>query len=377
MAQSRVVPVLQIGAGLSATAYAGDFSDETTRFQRIYPGANLSIQMENLKSIQLQMNVGFGKFADQYDVPVPNPTPDIDEIRFIETSFFYGDLRLKYRFLKESRIQPFLSAGAGVLVFSPKDQDGKPLEDAAGTRPEGENYNTIIPQIPGSAGVQLRINPTVLLSLSYTYRFTPTDYLDNVGQLGRKSGFDAIHTAQLSVLFLLGDSPSEQLAAMEENEYEMETPLNTVPSGFSDQAVPVESTEEERYEESTAYSQEIEPIAEPELIPEPKPEPEPEPQQNSDPNLVQGMTLEVDEYGNVDMGQPVAEKETDWISREKEAIAQNKFFFYEIQVGDSLEELSRRYKIQLSTLKKENFLKTDEIKVGSYLRIPEVGIPHP
>ncbi|MCB0837638.1 MAG: outer membrane beta-barrel protein [Bacteroidetes bacterium] len=191
---------LQVGFGLSGVAYVGDLTNSTTRFQRVNPGANLSLQLATPRLLDLQVNGGFGKFSEQVDDGggVLEPANS-----FVETQFFYGDLRLKLRFLKEKNIQPYLSAGAGIIVFAPRDVNGKHLTRNQSTRNEEEKYNTAIPQLPVVVGWQMILNQTLMVSMDYTYRFTPTDYLDNIGQLGPRKGFDVLHALQISLYFTL------------------------------------------------------------------------------------------------------------------------------------------------------------------------------
>lgn len=193
----------QLGLGLTASSYIGDFTRDIADLYRIHPGANLSMQTTGPASIQLQANAGFGKFTEQMDGKAPWFSSDANAApnRFVETSFYYADLRLKYRFLRHKRIQPYLALGAGVLVFTPRDESGKLLREMPHTRNTGETYNTAIPQLPGVVGLQVQISTLVSASFDYTYRLTPTDYLDNVGQWGSRQGNDALHGLQLSLYF--------------------------------------------------------------------------------------------------------------------------------------------------------------------------------
>ncbi|MDX2248587.1 MAG: outer membrane beta-barrel protein [Bacteroidia bacterium] len=192
---------LQVGLGLTGIAYIGDLSSRVTQFQRVHPGGNLSLQTETSRPLGLQVNGGFGKFVEQIESQTGTPANT-----FVETRFFYGDLRLRYRFWVNKKFRPYLAAGAGVLVFSPRDEDGKFLIRDGSTRNDAEEkYNTAVPQLPVTGGVFMKINAISGLSIDYTYRFTPTDYLDNISQLGQKKGFDVLHALQVSFYFTMGN----------------------------------------------------------------------------------------------------------------------------------------------------------------------------
>ncbi|TAE55075.1 MAG: hypothetical protein EAZ89_06060, partial [Bacteroidetes bacterium] len=175
---------LQVGLGFSAFSYVGDLSDPGLGYQRVYPGGEISLQPGNQKALRVQFHAGFGKFADQYDGELPAAPVGVTPPTFVQTQVIHGDLRLSYRLFPRAILQPYVSAGAGLLFFSPRDQNNRRLLAVSSSRPEGETYNTAIPQLPLAAGLQGRITPQVSLSLDYTYRFIPSDYLDNTGQTG-------------------------------------------------------------------------------------------------------------------------------------------------------------------------------------------------
>ncbi|MEM6263175.1 MAG: LysM peptidoglycan-binding domain-containing protein [Bacteroidota bacterium] len=198
---------LQIGLGMGGNVYVGDLSDASTFLHRVYPGGNISLQADGNRRIRGQVNAGFGTIAEQFDEEIP-PTPDgLFPVQFIETSFFYLDGRLRFFPLPQSRFQPFVGAGAGFLIFSPKDEEGKFLSGAFLTRPEGEEYPTTIPQLPLSLGIRTNLNSLLGMELEYVFRVLPTDYLDNTGQLGTRSGNDQLHTLQFGLFVNLRGKP--------------------------------------------------------------------------------------------------------------------------------------------------------------------------
>lgn len=203
----EVGSALKLGIGLTGNAYIGDLTEAQTQ-RRFYPGSNLSIQFHNQKALRWQVNGGFGRFLEQVDQTTrPANLPEqVVPNRFVETSFFYGDFRLQYFLFPKARVQGYLSPGFGFMFFNPKDQEGNFLVENFFSRLENESYNTLIYQIPFSVGVQARVNAFVSLGISYTYRWTPSDYLDNLGQLGIREGNDALQQVQASVYINLRDA---------------------------------------------------------------------------------------------------------------------------------------------------------------------------
>ena len=203
MGQKGGIP-LKLGFGLAGFTYTGDFTEENGNIQRYSPGGNVSLQFAGRKSLQFQLNAGFGKFTEQNDGPVFIPMGDIVPNDFVETSFFYTDIRLRYIFLRNLPVRPFLGVGTGLLFFSPRDQDGNYLGEDIFSRLEEEVYLTTIGNFPLSAGIDVRLSYRLGLGVEYIHRITPSDYLDNIGKLGPKEGNDLLRSFQFSIYLSLG-----------------------------------------------------------------------------------------------------------------------------------------------------------------------------
>ena len=188
---------LRLGIGLLAAGYAGDLTVNSHPFERFSAGASLSLQFASEKLISPQLNGGFGKFSaqDRDIAAVEGVQPNT----FVETPFFFVDLRIKARFLRETGFNPYISAGIGMLGFTPRDGMGNSLLDNYSTRQEGETYGSITANFPLSAGFEVKLGPILLVGLEYTYRVTTTDYLDNISALGQKEGNDNLQSILLSL----------------------------------------------------------------------------------------------------------------------------------------------------------------------------------
>ncbi|TAE46516.1 MAG: hypothetical protein EAZ89_19940 [Bacteroidetes bacterium] len=204
---------LRVSIGMAGFSYEGDFTYGEEKFRRFYPGTNFAIQFEGKKPLQLQVNAGFGKFREQSDDQFLLAADGVTPNTYVETSFFYTDLRLTLRLLKHSPVRPVLGAGLGMLNFNPRDQEGTFLGENIFSRLENEVYGTTALIIPLSAGLEMRLNRKISLGLAYIYRITASDYLDNVSALGLKQGNDALYNAQLSLNFTLGEQLAPKLPA--------------------------------------------------------------------------------------------------------------------------------------------------------------------
>ncbi|MDX2248586.1 MAG: outer membrane beta-barrel protein [Bacteroidia bacterium] len=220
-------PPLRLGFGFSGSSYLGDLVENEPRVRRSYPGMNLSLQFDRQKRLQMQMNAGFGRFTEQNDLIIRQPLSEVVPNDFVETSFFYTDLRLLVKFLHKTPVQPFAGLGAGLLFFNPRDASGNFLGENIFTRLDNENYSTIIAGFPATAGVEARLSPMLGIALEYTHRFTMSDYLDNIGKLGTRKGNDAVQTFQVSVLISLNQKPAPEPLPRQEKKPE-EIPLLTL-----------------------------------------------------------------------------------------------------------------------------------------------------
>ncbi|MFN8395625.1 MAG: hypothetical protein U0176_13375 [Bacteroidia bacterium] len=195
--QSGPQSPLRLGLGLFGGTYVGDLNSNGGSLEKFNPGAALSLQFASKKLLGPQLNAGFGKLVAQ-----DRTLEAVDGVQpntFVQTPFFFVDLRLKARFLLEAPVHPHISAGVGMLGYTPKDGDGHNLIDNFATRKEGETYGSISASFPLSAGLELQLHPILMLGLEYTYRPTTTDYIDNIGQVGLRSGKDKVQSLLLTL----------------------------------------------------------------------------------------------------------------------------------------------------------------------------------
>ena len=199
MAQTAQQKPLKIGVGLLGASYVGDLNVDGNALHRFHPGVSISLQFDSEKLITPQLNTGFAKVvAQNRDLqPVEGVSPN----SFVETPFFFVDFRLRARFLREKAFHPYVSAGIGLLGYTPKDEDGNNLLDNISTRQEGETYGSITAGFPMSIGAELELSPLIGMGLEYTHRFTASDYLDNISQLGTRDGNDKLQSLLVSIYF--------------------------------------------------------------------------------------------------------------------------------------------------------------------------------
>lgn len=330
---------LVIGFGLSGYSYDGDFSLDNAG-RRIQPGGKLIIQGGGDNKLQMQFQAGFGKFSDQLEVPievnyqgVSNPT------NFVETSFIFADLRMIYRFLRKKKVRPYVSLGAGLISFNPKDASGRQLQNRTNTRVQGEAYNNLIPQLPATVGLEVQIHPYVTLTAAYSYHLTPTDYLDNVGLLGKRSSLDALNGFSLSANFNLSRRWQEILG-----------PTLPSDSGFVAQTI---QNQEEAYAEAPVEIKE-------------KPA----------EDIVKEEEPSKDTFGQSQEDREIDWTQYDaaWASKVKLAIENDQFVYHRISRKSKVPDLAKKLDLPAQLIRELNFLHSDLLPKGSYLRLPNVGL---
>ncbi|MEM7040125.1 MAG: hypothetical protein AAF570_24350, partial [Bacteroidota bacterium] len=141
MAQGSEQKPLRLGIGLLGASYVGDLNTGDDPVVRFHPGVSISLQFAGDKLLSPQLNTGFSRFVgqDRSLDRVEGVTPNT----FVETPFFFVDIRLKARFFRQKNINPYVSAGLGLLGYTPKDQDGNNLLDNIATRNDGETYGSL------------------------------------------------------------------------------------------------------------------------------------------------------------------------------------------------------------------------------------------
>jgi LysM repeat protein len=345
---------LKIGLGMMGISYVGDLTVEEGSFFRYYPGGSLSLQFESKSGLKPMLMAGYGGFSEQVDVFPSTPPIGVEPNTFVETSVFFTDLRLQYFLRKRKSFQPYLSAGVGLLFFSPEDQDGNYLGENVFTRLEEEfEYNTTVASFPLTAGFLVRLNEIISLSADYTHRLTPTDYLDNIGLLGTKEGNDALRHLQVSVHFTL--VPREEII-LPPAPQGVEPPLEIVAFAPEESQIPnleVPGSLPVGLPEDAANQKKLKALIAADLkrLHEKADHEEPE------------SLIAPPRY--------LSERQ----ALEDSAIAEERFLYYAVKPTDRLEAIARRYYCTPQKLIEINQLSGSSLEEVELLKIPDFFLP--
>lgn len=349
---------LRIGLNMMGNSYLGDLTVDEGEFLRFNPGGSLALQFEGRSALQPMLTAGYGRFREQIDELLIVPPPQVTPNTFVETNFFFTDFRLQYFFLRKRNFRPFLSAGVGMLFFSPLDQEGNFLGENIFTRLEEEFYNTTVATFPMSVGAEFRLNQVIAVRGSFTQRFTSTDYLDNISLLGTAEGNDVLRHFQVGVFFTL--LPKEQLDLPPERIPSEDIPLRIVT--FAPEADPVKAV----------------------LIPSRLPVEIVESQNNS--RLEQLMKEELERIrSGEDPFEALIQPQPSFVlaqqKREQSAVDAGALIEYTVRKTDRLPAIARRFGVSVEQLRTLNELSGEaSLVAGQTLTIPDLSkvmIPPP
>ena len=179
---------LSVSAGVGAASYLGDLIQGNKLYAQ--PGlafnGGISYAFTNKLAARFDVGIQMVKAADNKNKGAQYKARNLS---FKSTVFDFA-LSGEYTILNLENFpaSPYISAGVGVMAFSPSAEDAtgkKTLLRELGTEGQGlagfpDYYSSAAVIFPLGIGVKYPINEKLTLSLDFTYRITRTDYLDDV-----------------------------------------------------------------------------------------------------------------------------------------------------------------------------------------------------
>ncbi|MDN5202945.1 hypothetical protein QQ008_16265 [Fulvivirgaceae bacterium BMA10] len=188
-------PSKLIYGGIGASAYSGDLA----KFEKWSSSFYLGLKFNNSKRINGNVTFTFGSVTGQnsnyvFQTSQGPATPN----KFFKTEFISLNYDLQVNFIKKKNFIAFISQGIGLSSFDPQDEFFNKLIDQLETREEDESYSSISLILPTQLGIIYLFDNGYGFGAKIGFINSATDYLDNIGLWGNKSGNDNI----LSVKFL-------------------------------------------------------------------------------------------------------------------------------------------------------------------------------
>ncbi|MDB5231850.1 MAG: hypothetical protein JWN76_2655 [Chitinophagaceae bacterium] len=211
----------EFGFSLGAAHYYGDLNT-SSKFNRpkVSAGIFFRKQFSNYIGARLSVNYAQLGYSDKYST---NPTEQIRNLSF-NTNVWEMSLTGEFNFFQfipgqeGFRYTPYVFLGAGAFSYDPYAYLGgeKYYLRQIGTEGQGSNlypnrtpYSSISMCIPVGAGIKYSLSGGVNVFGEIGYRFTNTDYLDDVSTSYAPDAFPPLPNGQVSTEYLLQDRSYE------------------------------------------------------------------------------------------------------------------------------------------------------------------------
>ncbi len=205
-----------VGFNIGLSSYEGDLHCFEEPGQSIINSAGISFGAQFKKELSSNFNgriaYQFARFTGDdkiFDVLTGHPQRGFD----FKNNFHELTARLDLEPWKEKKFSPFISAGLGLGLNTPKtffDFDNKSAEMQALIQEDQDNLRTLIMSVPLSIGANYRVSDLVTIGAELGWRLGVSDYLDGVSVTGSTAHNDYFGTAALTVNYALGQSSSNR-----------------------------------------------------------------------------------------------------------------------------------------------------------------------
>jgi hypothetical protein len=200
-AQEESVPPGQfIKVGIAPALYSGDLVSRNAKLTSL---ATVGIRFNQKKKLNGTFQVSFGTLTGQ------NPGYQFkDDISTTPNTFFRTSLvtihyDIAYNFVITESLKIYVGAGIGLFRYQPKDDLGQNLLDQIETRADTETYANTSAVIPIKVGAAYFLPNDFGIEFQAMMMNPQTDYIDNIGQWGNRSGNDQYYSFQLNLLIPL------------------------------------------------------------------------------------------------------------------------------------------------------------------------------
>jgi hypothetical protein len=211
----------EFGLAVGAAHYFGDLNTRA-KVNRPKPaiGVFFRKQFSNYIGVKLSANYAQLGYADKYS---DNATQQLRNLSF-NTSIWELGLTGEFNFFKfypgseEYRYTPYVSLGVAIFSFDPYTyyNNEKYYLRNLGTEGQGSTaypdrkpYGAMAMAVPLSVGFKYNLNEKTNIFLEAGYRFTRTDYLDDVSTTYAPDAFTPLPNGQNSIGYLLQDRSYE------------------------------------------------------------------------------------------------------------------------------------------------------------------------
>lgn len=180
----------RISLSISRNAYRGDLGES-------YGPGSAALQLSYMFNHQRRLHGGLhltaGSLRGQELTTLPLDLGNESQANtYFRSSFYSFHYALQYDILRYRGLLLYVSQGFGLLRFVPEDEFGNSLQDQLSTRATNESYGNAAAIFPTQLGLEYLFLNHFGFGLQAGWLNTATDYLDNISQLGKRSGGDNV-----------------------------------------------------------------------------------------------------------------------------------------------------------------------------------------
>ncbi len=195
--KSRIQFLRFLELGVSANAYSGDLSG----YQKWTACYHIGLKFNHAKRLNGRLGLFAGFITGenrnyQYTGTTEKNSPNT----FFRTNLLGLQYELQYHFIKKHNFGLYISQGIGLMQFKPKDENNTNYSDLLSTRATDETYSQNAIYFPTSLGAYYLLKTGYGIGVQGGITNPQTDYLDNIGNWGNKSGNDQILSIKFFVL---------------------------------------------------------------------------------------------------------------------------------------------------------------------------------
>lgn len=185
--------------GVGGNYYQGELSNDLENAQ---PDFVIGYQHYFEEHFSFYTSLHVGRVEGEYQ-----PGDDIQGLitNGNENRYFSSDITsiqagINWTWLRWTVMHSYVGLGIGFMNFSIKDDEGRNIAEMPETRMENEQYDTQSMYSPIQIGFNLFHSKKINILLEHSWNLTNTDYLDNIGYLG-KEGSDTIIKRMMKVRY--------------------------------------------------------------------------------------------------------------------------------------------------------------------------------
>ena len=185
--------------GVAGNYYQGELAEDLENAQ---PGVTIGFQHAFEEHFSFYTSLHIGRIEGQYEPgeEFPGLTGNREVNRYFSSDITSLQAGINWTWLRWSLMHSYVGLGLGLMNFSIEDQAGRNINEMPDTRIDGESYTTRAMYSPIQIGVILFHSKKINILLEHSWNMTNTDYLDNIGYLGKK-GSDTIVKRMMKVRY--------------------------------------------------------------------------------------------------------------------------------------------------------------------------------